>query len=70
MNEHEIMTIVEVAAYLRIHRTTVYRLIKKGGFPAFKIGSDYRFERYRINEWRAQQEINTQMERKEEKEVA
>jgi excisionase family DNA binding protein len=70
MNEHEIMTIAEVAEYLRIHRTTVYRLIKKGGFPSFKIGSDYRFDRYRIDEWRTQQEINAQLEQAKEKEVA
>jgi excisionase family DNA binding protein len=70
MNEHEILTLGEVAELLRVHRSTIYRLVKKGKLPFFRIGPDYRFERYRINEWRAQQEINAQMGRMKEKEVA
>ena len=33
------MTVKEVADYLRIHPSTVYRQVKRGGFPAFKVGS-------------------------------
>jgi excisionase family DNA binding protein len=40
-----IMTTPEVARYLRIHYSTLYKLIRQGRIPAFKIGADYRFKR-------------------------
>lgn len=36
--QREIMTIDEVAEYLRIHRMTVYRWAKAGTIPMFKVG--------------------------------
>ena len=47
------MTATEVAAYLRIHRSTVYRLLRNNQLPAFKIGSDWRFVRESIDKWMA-----------------
>ncbi len=37
-----ILTIAEVAQILRMHRNTVYRLIKGGDIPGFKIGVNWR----------------------------
>jgi len=51
-----ILTVAEVAEYLRVHPSTIYKLLKARKIPAFKIGSDYRFNRERIDEWRAAQE--------------
>lgn len=34
-----LMTIRETAAYLRVHEMTVYRWIREGRIPAFKIGT-------------------------------
>jgi len=52
----DVMTLREVAEYLRIHQTTLYRLIKRGKIPAFRVGSDWRFNREQINRWMAQQQ--------------
>jgi excisionase family DNA binding protein len=46
-----IMTVDEVAQFLRIHKTTVYRLLKTSKIPAFKVGSDWRFNREEIDRW-------------------
>lgn len=43
-----IMTTTEVAHYLRVHHGTLYKLIRLGHIPAFKVGSDYRFHRNAI----------------------
>jgi excisionase family DNA binding protein len=48
---NEVLTVEEVADLLKVHRTTVYRMLKSGELPAFKIGSDWRFNRVRIEEW-------------------
>jgi len=36
------LTIAEVAEILRMHRATVYRLVKRGDLPGFKIGDNWR----------------------------
>jgi excisionase family DNA binding protein len=38
----EVMTLQELATYLCISRATVYRLVQRGGFPAFKVGRQWR----------------------------
>ncbi len=43
-----IMTLAEVAQYLRVNRNTLYKLIRRGQIPVFKIGSDYRFDKNEI----------------------
>ena len=49
-----IMTASEVARYFRIHPTTVYRLLREGKLPGFKIGADYRFNKGEIDDWMAE----------------
>ena len=46
-----ILTVREVGVYLRVHQSTIYRLLKKRELPAFKIGSDWRFDREVIDKW-------------------
>jgi len=52
-----IMTVAEVARYLRIHQSTLYRLIHRSQLPCFKIGSDYRFDRDAIEKWMADRQV-------------
>lgn len=45
MDLPEILTLSEVAKYLRVNYHTVYRLVKSGRLPAFKAGRSWRFHR-------------------------
>ena len=47
----EILTVSTLASYLHCHPSTVYRLLKGKRIPAFKLGSDWRFQRAAIDEW-------------------
>jgi len=47
----ELMTLEEVAAYLRVTKKTIYRLLKQGKIPASKVGHQWRFDKASINEW-------------------
>jgi excisionase family DNA binding protein len=47
---NEVLTVAEVAAFLRVNRSTIYKLIRRGELPAFKVGSDWRFNRSQIEE--------------------
>lgn len=49
--EHDILTVSEIAAYLRIKEKTAYRLAGEGKLPAFKVGGSWRFRRAEIEQW-------------------
>jgi excisionase family DNA binding protein len=50
-SKNQVLTALELAQYLRIHPTTVYKLAKRGDLPAFKVGGDWRFNRASIEKW-------------------
>ena len=60
--EAKVLTVEDLSEYLRVHRTTIYRLLKKGHLPGFKVGSDWRFNIETIDEWRAQQAVRMSQE--------
>ena len=47
-----ILALENVAQYLRVHPSTIYRLLKKKQLPAFKVGRDWRFNLESIDRWR------------------
>lgn len=47
----EILTIEEVAAYLRLKPQTIYRWAQEKRIPAAKIGKEWRFRRSVIDRW-------------------
>lgn len=47
----ELMTLAEVADYLRVTQKTIYRLLEQGKIPATKVGRQWRFNRKTIDEW-------------------
>lgn len=56
MNESEIFTIKEVAAYLKLAEKTSYRLASEGKLPGFKVGGSWRFRKSEIDRWIVEQE--------------
>ncbi|MBX3308039.1 MAG: helix-turn-helix domain-containing protein [Nitrospira sp.] len=47
----EILTVTEVARFLRVPKSTVYKLARGGELPASKIGKHWRFLRRDIHDW-------------------
>ena len=47
----DIMTIREVAGYLKLTEKTAYRLVAEGKIPGFKVGGSWRFRRSEIERW-------------------
>lgn len=46
-----LMTLEEVADYLRLSKKTVYRLIQRRDIPAVRVSGQWRFDRNIIDEW-------------------
>jgi excisionase family DNA binding protein len=51
-----VLTVRDLSNYLRVHPSTIYRLLKTGQLPAFKVGSDWRFNVEEIDRWRVERE--------------
>jgi excisionase family DNA binding protein len=47
----ELMTLEELASYLRVTKKTVYRMLEKDSIPATRIGHLWRFEKSLIDAW-------------------
>ncbi len=50
-DEGEILTLKQVADFLKVTERTIYRLAAAKKIPAFKVGGTWRFSRVEINQW-------------------
>lgn len=49
--DSDVMTLPEVAAWLRVKATTIYKWVGLGGLPFFRVGSQLRFRRGSLDKW-------------------
>ncbi|MFC1518094.1 helix-turn-helix domain-containing protein [Pseudomonadota bacterium] len=47
----QILTLKEVAAYLKLTDKTAYRLASEGKLPGFKVGGSWRFKQEDLEAW-------------------
>ncbi|MFK5949641.1 MAG: helix-turn-helix domain-containing protein [Methylococcales bacterium] len=48
---NDILTVKEVADYLKVNECTIYRLATNGELPAFRVGASWRFRLNEIDKW-------------------
>jgi excisionase family DNA binding protein len=51
-----ILTVRDLSVYLRVHPSTIYKMLKRNQLPAFRVGSDWRFTVEAIDQWLASAE--------------
>jgi excisionase family DNA binding protein len=56
--QETLMTLQEIADYLRVTRSTLHRMLKRNQIPAFRIGRHWRFNLEVINKWCASQALS------------
>ena len=49
--QDQILTVEEVAAYLRLSTATIYRMAQTGEMPAKRVGRSWRFSQTLIDDW-------------------
>jgi len=49
--DHEILTLEEVAQYLRLKPQTIYKWAQEKKIPAVKLGKEWRFRRSILDRW-------------------
>ena len=47
----EIMTLEEAANYLKIGKSTLYKMAREGKIPTLKIANQWRFRKEKIDQW-------------------
>lgn len=47
----EVLTLEELAAYLKVSETTAYALVRSGELPGRKVGREWRFLKARVVAW-------------------
>ena len=47
----EVLTVRDVARFLDVHPMTIYKYVKEGKIPAFKIGANWRIRRDSMRKW-------------------
>ncbi|MDR6219695.1 helix-turn-helix domain-containing protein [Deinococcus soli (ex Cha et al. 2016)] len=47
----EVLTLEELAAYLKVSETTAYALVRGGEIPGRKVGREWRFLKARVTHW-------------------
>jgi len=55
----EILTLKEVAEYLKLAEKTAYRLAAEGKLPGFKVGGSWRFKREDVLRWIEEQKASS-----------
>ena len=56
-----VMTIDELSDYLRISRSTLYKLAQEGRVPCKKVGRHWRFRKQAIDRWLEQGGVRAEM---------
>ncbi len=51
----DVLTIDELAVYLKIPKSTLYKLVREGSVPCQKVGKHWRFHKDAIDAWLKQQ---------------
>ncbi len=49
--DNEVLTIKEVAEYLKVNERTIYRLAASNDLPGFRVGNAWRFKRSDLDTW-------------------
>ncbi len=59
------LTLEEAAKYLKMGKSTLYDLARKGGVPAHKMGREWRFDSEEVDEWLKAGKLAVQKQREQ-----
>lgn len=54
--KENILTIKDTAAYLKMGKSTIYKLILRGDLPAAKVANKWRIRKSRLDKWIVEKE--------------
>ena len=58
--DSDLLTLPEVAEYLRVGKTKAYQLLRKGTLPGRKVGKEWRVSKQRLETWLHQEQTKAE----------
>jgi excisionase family DNA binding protein len=54
-SDYQVLNVKEISEILQVHQSTIYRLIKEGKIPSFRVASEWRFrtDEKALDDWTA-----------------
>ena len=62
--DDEVLTVKEVCELLQVHPSTLYKLVRQGSIPSFRVGTEWRFREDVLERWTVEQSMYAQRLRK------
>jgi excisionase family DNA binding protein len=59
-NPGDVLTINELSVYLKIPKSTLYKLVREGKVPCQKVGRHWRFRKMAIDRWLEENRLEKQ----------
>lgn len=56
----EVLTIDELSAYLKVSKSTLYKVVREGKIPSQKVGRHWRFHKEAIDRWLEETRVSEQ----------
>ena len=63
-SDQEVLTVKEICDLLRVHPSTIYKLIRDDKILSFQVGADWRFRKDVILRWMAEKSMQSRQVRK------
>ena len=63
-SDQEVLTVKEICDLLRVHPSTIYKLIRNDKIPSFQVGAERRFRKGVILRWMAEKSMQSRQVRK------
>lgn len=54
----QLLTFDEAREYLRVNRGTLYKLLRNGDLPAYRVGKQWRIDKKELLDWLRKQQVN------------
>ena len=67
-NDDQVMTLEELGVYLKLPKSTLYKLVQEGRIPGQKLGKQWRFGKAAIDRWLDAEQSQTEKVRNNDKE--
>jgi excisionase family DNA binding protein len=61
VTHYEVLTLKELCDLLRVHPSTIYKLLREGKIPSFRVGSEWRFRKDVILQWMSEKSEHGQI---------
>ena len=62
-DDQEVLTVKEVCDLLRVHPSTLYKMVRQAKIPAFRIGTEWRFRKDAILRWMVEKSMHARQVR-------